>query len=114
MPNVGVPGCTYSWVERDTAPYSPLAAMVKVIPVDPAFSKVKVRPLAVAIVESLTVTDQVPGELVTGGVKTTVLESRATVIGLKTPTIVVAACAGCTGRIEVANSDARISNFFIR
>jgi hypothetical protein len=86
---------------------------VKVIPVDPAFNKVSVNPLAVAIVGSLTVTDQAPGELVTGGVSTTLLESKATVIGERTPTIVVAACAGCDGRIKAAASEVAIHNFFI-
>ena len=87
--------------------------MVKVIPVDPAFNSVRVKPFAVAMVVSLMVTDQVPGELVTGGVNTTDLESSATVIGDKTPTIVVAACAGCVGKIKVAASDAMINIFFI-
>ena len=87
--------------------------MVKVIHVEPAFKRVRVKPLAVAIVVSLTVTDQVPGELVTGGVNTTVRESRATVIGLKTPTIVVAACADWSGATAVATRDRSINSFFI-
>lgn len=93
--------------------YSPLAAMVKVIPVDPVLKRVRVKPFADAIVGSLRVTDHAPGELVVGGVKTTVRASNSTVIEESTPTVVVAAWRCCDGRTKASAIEAMINFLFI-